>query len=421
MSNSCTAYRIARYGAPGIYEYPAFPQEKIDAGDDKFYFFHRKDTIDTSRKNISIPANEHLSMDDFLKKSKTTAFLIIRNDTILYEKYDHPGYRDKISTFFSVTKSITSLLVGIAVDEGYIKNVNDPVTEYITELKTCDPLFQKLTIEHLLNMQAGLRFNESYTNPFGSMAKLFYGTNQTAFIKKLKFDKKPGEEYNYNSVTTAILGMVLERAVGRSYAEYLEAKVWKPLGMEYGASVSLDDAKNRSAKTYQGINATAIDLAKIGRLYLNGGNWNGKQIVSKEWIERSIMPCPEEDHLGKNYYGYQYQWYSNKDSYGFYPDSIGRYRFNDSISAVRFAEQSAFKYWNIRKYANRDNSGYHWAVFAYLPQFYAEGILGQILEVDTERKIIIVRLGRKNWSGRYNPMWLAGRLVRNSPIVEKKW
>jgi CubicO group peptidase (beta-lactamase class C family) len=417
---SCTVYRTVRYLTPGIDEYNAFPQSTVKSGDSIFKFYSRKNTLDMGNIKLTIKNKEQISVNEYLRKSKTTAFLIIRNDTVLFEKYDQGYDRNVISTFFSVTKSITSLLVGIAVDEGYIKSVHDPVTDYIPELKNCDPHFRRLTVEHLLNMQAGLQFNESYSNPFAGMARLFYGQNQLGFIKKLKFNAEPGEKYSYNSATTAILGIALERAVGRSYAEYLEEKIWKPMGMEYDASVSLDDKKHHFAKSYQGLNATAIDLAKIGRLYLNGGNWNGKQIVSKAWIDKSIMPCPEENHIGRTYYGYQYQWYNDKYSYGYNVENTGMYRFNDSISAIRFAEESGFKYWNIRKYENNGKSGRHWVVFSYLPLFYAQGILGQTLTVDPEKKIIVVRLG-KDFPIDYNPMHLASRLMRNSPVVENKW
>jgi CubicO group peptidase (beta-lactamase class C family) len=409
-----------RYWTPGINEYKAFPQAKIETGENKFRFYRSEDTPDIGATKITVNNKETLTVDEYLAKTHTTAFLIIRNDTVLFEKY-YRGYDPSaISTFFSVTKSVTSLLTGIAVDEGYIKSVHDPVTDYIPELKNKDPHFRKLTVEHLLNMQAGLRFNESYSNPFSGMAKLFYGQNQLGFIENLKFAKEPGEEYSYNSATTAILGIVLEKAVGRPYSEYLEEKIWKPLGMEYEASVSLDDKKHRSAKAYCGLNATATDLAKIGRLYLNGGNWNGKQIVSKAWIDKCIVPAVTGIEEWKKYKNYQYQWYSD-DRNCYITDSTGAYRFTDSVSAKIFAEESAFKYYTVRKYEDK-KAGYYWAVCDLGPQFYAYGIISQILYVDPEKKFIMVRLGEKWATGRdYNAVKLANILMRKSPVLEKMW
>jgi len=418
--SSCTMYRAIRYWTPDIDEYNAFPQAKIQAGENNFHF---PVAIDSAIVKARIKVRNdtvRISVDEYLAKTATTAYLIIKNDTIVYEQY-YRGYdRSKISTFFSVTKSVTSLLVVIAVDEGYIKSVHDPVTDYIPELKKGDSRFQKLTIEHLLNMQAGLRFSESYTSPFKDMASLFYGRNQLGYLKKLKFQQDPGEKYNYNSATTAILGIVLERAINRSYAEYLEEKVWKPLGMEYNASMSLDDKKHRSAKSYYGLSATAVDLAKIGRLYMNGGNWDGKQIVSKEWVAKSTTPNVAENHIsGSKYKNYQYHWYS--DERGWYErDSTGAYRFNDSISALNFAKESGFNYYDVRKLKNKDTQGSHWVVIDFSPAFSAFGIMSQILYVDPEKKLIMVRLGEK-WYTDYNAVVLTRALTRQYPVVEKRW
>lgn len=425
LASSCIVYREIRYLKPEIDEYNAFPQAKIQSGEDKFHFPVAIDTVISRLRWTRIIKGDtvRISIDEYLAKSNTTAYLIIKNDTIIYEKY-YRGYdRSKISTFFSVTKSVTSLLVGIAVDEGYIKSVHDPVTDYVPEFKDGDPRFRQLTIEHLLNMRAGLRFTESYTHPFKGMARLFYGSNQLSFLKKLKFQYEPGEVYDYNSATTAILGIVLERAIKRPYAEYLEEKVWKPLGMEYDASMSLDDKKHRSAKSYQGLSATAIDLAKIGRLYMNGGNWNGVQIVSKEWVEKSITPNVAENHIsGKKYRDYQYHWYSDERDWYERDSTTGAYLFNDSISALRFAEESAFKYYDVRKLENRDIPGHHWVVADFSPTFYAFGIIDQILYVDPEKKIIMVRLGEK-WANDYKVFTVTNSLIRflKYPILEKRW
>jgi len=419
LTCSCTIFRSIRYWTPDIDEFNAFPQAIIQSGEEKFQFPVVLDSIIVYRR-VKDPVNDTIwvSIDKFLYRSSTTAYLIIRNDTIVFEQY-YRGYdRSKISTFFSVTKSVTSLLVGIAIDEGYIKSIQDSVIHYIPEFKKGDPRFKKLTIEHLLNMQAGLHFNENYSNPFNHMAQLFYGRNSLGSLKKLKFEHNPGERYEYNSATTAILGIVLERAVKRPYAEYLEEKVWKPLGMEYDASLSLDDKKHRVAKSYQGLSATAIDLAKIGRLYLNGGNWNGKQIVSKEWVERSITPNIEEGHIGIKYRGYQYQWYSDGRTVR---DSTGAYRFNDSISALRFAEESAGKYYKIWKREREDKSGRDWIVVNYPPQFYAFGVMGQVLYIDPEKKIIMVRLGEASYQAYNNVVNLMMALTQHYPILEEKW
>lgn len=392
--SSCTqTYRSIRYFTPDIDEFNAFPQEIIKSPEKK-YRFNKSDStahivLKTTNKDGVL--NQTL-LEDYLKTTSTTAFLIIKNDTIIFEKYYQGFKQSDITTLFSVTKSVTSLLIGIAIDEGYIKSVNDPVTNYLPELNDCDPNFKNLTIEHLLNFQAGFDFNESYVNPFAGMARLYYGNNQLKYLKKLKFKHNPGEVTDYNSATTAFLGLILESATHKSYAKYLEEKVWKPLGMQYDASISLDDKKHRSAKAYAGLNASAIDLAKIGRLYLNEGTWNGKQIVSKDWVVKSKTPMVEKNHIRTKYKGYQNQWYNK---YYMIRDSLGSYNFKDTSSALNYAKQLGLSYYNVLERKNKKSEPYY-NLYAYYPQFNALGILNQILFIDPERNIIMVRLG-KDW------------------------
>ncbi|MCX6303634.1 MAG: serine hydrolase [Bacteroidetes bacterium] len=314
ICQSCTViYREVKYGEPGIDAYKIFPYDTIKPGAAAFHFktgnlavldepiLHAEEV----KKIRTIEDSSAFTLDYFLKKTATTAFIVIRNDSVLFERY-YRGYdRAKISTIFSVSKSVTSLLVGLAVDDGYISSVRDPITRYIPELKEGDPRFEHLTVEDLLNMRSGLKFKESYSSPFSGMARHYYGTNQKGKIKKLKFETEPGLKFNYQSVCTALLGIAVENASGMPLARYLEEKIWIPLGMENGATWSLDDKRHRIAKAYGGLNTTVIDLAKIGRLYLHNGNWDGRQIVSAGWVKKSVVP---DEHSN----GYQYQWRTSR-------------------------------------------------------------------------------------------------------------
>ena len=307
---SCTSvYREIRYGEPGLDAYKIFPSDTVKPEGATFHFKEGNKAILNkpilNNEDVKRIRNLHdslpFTLDYFLKKTATTAFLVIRNDSILFERY-YRGYdRAKIATVFSISKSITSLLVGLAVDDGSISSVQNPITKYIPALKGRDPKFDHLTLEDLLNMRAGLKFNESYFNPLGLMARHYYGRNQLGKIKKLKFETEPGMKFEYQSVSTALLGIAVENATGISLSRYLQEKVWIPLGMENMASWSLDDKRHRIAKAYGGLNTTAIDLAKIGRLYLRHGNWEGKQIVSDDWVKKSTIPNEQSN-------GYQYQW-----------------------------------------------------------------------------------------------------------------
>jgi CubicO group peptidase (beta-lactamase class C family) len=366
------------YKYPDIDNYKQFPYTTVKHGDSTWLFEpgnpHIFDTLlvkGDSRTRDSV----YMPLDEFLKSTRTAAFVVIRNDSVLFENYYNGYERGQLMNVFSVSKSVTSLLIGLAVQDGYIKSVHDPVTNYIPELSGGDERFQRLTIEHLLNMRSGLKFNETYSSRLSKMAKLFYGKDQLGLIKKMKFAHEPGTVYEYQSVSTAILGIALEKATGKELGKYLEEKIWIPLGMEFDATWSLDDEKHRSAKAYQGLNITAIDLAKIGRLYLNGGKWNGKQIIHPEWIKKSITPNVNND-------GYQYQWYSS----AYWYNSEGKF-FPDTISAKEIVEKSEYKYYRFEKMKDQ------WRIIVYTDAFSAVGYLGQFLYVYPEKNLIMVRIG----------------------------
>ncbi|KXX70892.1 serine hydrolase [Flammeovirga sp. SJP92] len=377
LFTSCHFGRYVTRLNANITDHKFFTNTAIAKGEKSFHF-QEKPTAFTVNVN-----EDRMSLDERLKETATVSFLVIHKDTILFENY-YKGYKEgDISNIFSASKSVTSLLVGIAIDEGKIKSVKDPVVNYIPELKDGDPNFQKLTVEDLLEMRSGLRFKEAYLNPFAHIARLYYGKNQLKQFKKLKFDYEPGEVHDYQSISTAILGMVVERATHMELGKYLEQKVWQPMGMEYDASWSVDDNKNRSAKGFCCLNTNARDLAKIGRLYLNNGTWEGQQIVSKEWVLRSKTVNMDNDC-------YQYQWYtqSGRD----YEDKNGN-AYTDSLSAVNGAIENNYKNYYVER---KPKSVNEWRVNYCTDNFYAVGILGQILYVNPENEIIMVRLGEKS-------------------------
>ncbi|WP_237276681.1 serine hydrolase domain-containing protein [Tenacibaculum ovolyticum] len=311
---SCHIGRMIRYYKADIDDHKIFPYTEVNKGEEIFYFKDGTNSELANRiNNISVTkGDENYFINDFLKnKTETTSFLVIKNDTILFEKY-YEGYkRDSISNIFSVSKSVTSLLMGIAIDEGLIKDVNDPITKYIPELSIANKTFDKLTIKHLLNMRSGLKFSESYRSPFDEVSKLYYGTNQIKQISKLEFIHVPGTYHDYQSVCTTLLGIAIERVTKEELGKYLEKKIWKPLQMENNATWSIDDKTRKNTKAFCCLNTTAIDLAKIARLIMNGGRFKGKQIVSEKWINKLTKGNKENDC-------YQYQWYSYECSEDYY-------------------------------------------------------------------------------------------------------
>ncbi len=344
----CKVGRFFIYNFADIKDYKKFPSREIRNDSASFVFYDGKDGV--SPKNVT-DEGEELGFNDYLQKNKTVAFLIIQNDSIKYEKY-FDGYDEtSIVPSFSMAKAILSILIGCAIDDGLIKSTEEPVTNYIPELK--ENGFDKVTILHLLQMTSGLKFNEGYFNPFGEVATFYYGTNLRRAISKSKLKEGPGTHFDYVSGNPQILGLILERALkDKTISEYFQEKLWIPLGMEYDASWSIDRKKDGLEKTFCCVNARARDFAKIGRLFLNKGDWNGEQIVSESWVSVST----KVDTTAGSVWYYQYQWWL--------PSLDG--------------------------------------------DFMAEGILGQFIYVNPTKNLIIVRLGKKHgdvdWAGLFVKM-----------------
>lgn len=369
----------------------------------RFTFYEGNQDIDQQIANISYKPYgnkkvDESTIDKFLdKETKTTAFLVIRNDSILYERYWHKFSQSRQHTSFSIAKSFTSALTGIAIQEGFIKSVHDPVTTYIPELREVEGYWNELTVEHLLNMRSGISFDEEdYVRPFSDIASLYNSKNVLKNITKAKFVCKPNTCKYYSSLDTQILGLIIERATKVGLYDYLETKIWKPLGMEYEASWSLDSKKNQNTKAFCCIQATARDFAKFGRLYLNGGNWNGTQIIDEEWVNHSVIPDGANNC-------YQYQWYSGNNWAMRYLNEEGKYDvkiFQDSLSAAKeIRHESQFV-----SRAFRDPN--KWLIKNCGPDFYALGIFGQEIYVQPEKNIIFVRLGQR-WDTNYSNIFNA--------------
>ncbi|MDP8974593.1 MAG: beta-lactamase family protein [Actinomycetota bacterium] len=244
-------------------------------------------------------------LERFLEDTDTTAFLVVRDDALLYEGYFNGHDRRSTQTSFSVAKSFVSALVGIAIQEGHIGSVDDPITEYIPELEGQG--MDKVTIRHLLTMSSGLKYSGEGGGggPFGDDAKTYYDPNLRELALTVEPEVEPGTRWEYNNYHPLLLGMVLERATDRPVATYLSQKVWRPLGMEADGSWSLDSEASGFEKMESGINGRAIDFAKFGRLYLNRGKWSGEQVVPEAWVEQSTRVDAASDPADF----YQYFWW----------------------------------------------------------------------------------------------------------------
>lgn len=275
-----------------------------------------------------------LGFEEFLEATNTTSFIVIKDDTILYEGYFNGYSRDSIVTSFSMAKSFTSALIGIAIEEGAIGSVNDPVITYLPELRGRG--LDDLTIRHLLTMSSGIRYvHDDAVSPLQDLTQftddgLSYSyPNLRSQVLRLQPDGEPvGTYFNYNNYYPQLLGMILERTTHRSPAEYLQEKIWRPLGMEYPASWSLDSEASGFELMTAGINGRAIDFAKFGRLFLNDGAWNDEQIIPAAWVVESTAPDPYDrrpwrSERSENVWPeqggyYKYLWWGRRNPDGSY-------------------------------------------------------------------------------------------------------
>lgn len=353
MLSACHGGRYFLYNVPDLRDYRKFAARPIARGNAAPFRFN--DAV--GRRHLRLPPHlRRPGLDRFLRRTGTVAFLVIRHDTLFIERYYH-GYADSsVVPSFSVAKGVVAALVGIAVAEGYIRSVHDPIARYVPELDSAR--LGAVSIEHLLNMRSGVAFREDYWNPLGDVARYYYGRRLTRYVRRLRAAEAPDQRLAYQSANTQLLGMLVARATGRPLAHYAQEKLWRPLGMEYDASWSLD-RPDGTEKAFCCLNARARDFAKIGRLYRRRGEWQGRQIVPREWVEESTVDSAER---ARNAYRDSYHWRHRVD---YRPPLAGETPSDKRGMPVP------------------------------IPDFFAEGILGQFVYVYPAKDIIIVRLGRR--------------------------
>lgn len=252
-------------------------------------------------------SQDHL---DSIVENKSLAFLVIQNDSIIYEQYWR-GYSDSsLSGSFSMAKSVVSLLMGIAIEEGKVKSIEDFISDYIPEFKRKGT--DTIRIKDILTMSGGFDWTESYMNIFGKTADIYYGDRVQKVVGNLKAAYPPGTEYYYSSAETQMIGWVIENAYGKTIPELFSEKIWSKIGAEHDALWSLDK-ESGVAKTFCCINSNARDFARLGKLVLQKGMWDSTQIVPADYIKSATNPATwlkDRDGNTLDYYGYQF-WIMN--------------------------------------------------------------------------------------------------------------
>lgn len=314
---------------PDIAERDIFPNRRLKTADPRSWPQH------------SSFGDLQLSKEDrnYLDSLRTASLLVVHRDSLLFERYWEGFDKDSVSNSFSVAKSIVNVLTGIALKEGRIDSLDERVADYL-------PSFQegkrsKIRIRDLMSMRSGLNWEESGADPFSHNARAYYGDDLKGLIKELKGVEEPGTRFDYQSGNTLILGSLLREATGSSLTEYAEHKLWRPLGAVHSAFWNLDRKKGME-KAFCCFYAIPRDLARIGKLYIQKGSWNGEQLLDPSYVSSSVSP------------------------------------------SGRIGEKSPFygHFWWLKRYDGKK-------------VFYARGILGQYIIIVPEQDLIIVRTGRE--------------------------
>lgn len=309
--------RSIRYNVPNVTDHKLWDERRVPRAGPVFAF-------QDGRARGILPIEDWglegwykpgMTYADYFKKTGTVSFLVMRNDTILYEFYD-PAFSDSSRfNIFSVTKAYVSTLTGIAIKEGYIKSVEQSIGDFLpwcTDSSIC-----KVKIKHLLQMTSGIASSEGYLNPWATSTKLYYGPQTNKLVHDLHVKHPPGQRFFYQNINTQLLAMILRRATGRPVAQYLSEKLWQPLGMEADAGWSLSEGTD-DEKAFCCLNARTRDFARFGLLILNEGNWQGKQLVPQEWV-RSI---PKYDTTDGGTNRYHLNWYLTPEREDFWAEGL---------------------------------------------------------------------------------------------------
>jgi CubicO group peptidase (beta-lactamase class C family) len=292
-------YRYFVWGAqrvvsPRSDDYLRYGFHTIDKSPAAFHFARgNRDLIPATVEYADGEVVKRVALDELLRTTRTHAFIVVRDNQLLSEDYFNGFARDSLCTAWSLSKSVTSALVGIAIAEGHIKSLDDPIVNYLPELK--DRGFGAITIRNLLTMGSGIQYRISFFPWDEFVLAGYYPDIRKLLLSDLKIMEPPGQSFHYNNFNAELIGMILERTTHRQPSQYLEDKIWKPIGMEFPATWSIDSDADGFELTPILLNARAIDLAKFARLYLDGGNWDGNQIIPVQWVLDSTTP-DRNDH-----------------------------------------------------------------------------------------------------------------------------
>ena len=355
LGDTTLEQRVGYWHDADVLDWALFPARELHASPVPFRFPSGsragRDSVRARLERLTYaPGHQVLDLSRFLTRVGTQAFIVIRNDTVQYERYFNGFGPDSMMTSFSVAKSIASTLAGIAIAQGRIHGLGDPITDYLPELERRDTLFRRITVGDLMHMASGLRYVEGDgPTPHDNDVTYLAPDMRHAALTRTDIVGLPGVRWHYNNYNPLLLGMILERVTGKSPTAQLQDELWTPLGMQYDGSWSLDSRADRFEKMESGVNGRAMDFARFGALFLHRGVWRGRQLVPAAWVDEATQPAADPP----GFYGDDPFW--SDHYYGMF-------------------------WWGSRRSGGRSD-------------FYALGNKGEFIYVSPQKNLVIVRTG----------------------------
>lgn len=311
--SSCLPFHAFVYMVPDQKDIKRFKHAEVKHADTAYEFSkaEKNKSIYVTNWTYKYPLSR-LSLDQFLQKQQCYHFMVVKNDSIVFEYNDKKINEYQPSPTFSIAKSFLSASVGIAITQGHIGSINDLVKEYLPELNY-HKNFDQLTINHLLNQESGIKENVnhlSHTN-YGKIEKV---------LPKIEFKDEPGKILEYVNTNYTLLGLLVERATKKDLYQYFSENIWSKIGT-CDSTVWGYDYRTHHTRAFSFFGGSTRDYAKFGRLYLNKGMWEGKQIIDSNWVKTSTS---QVNALGSNV-GYNNSWFIGEKEFGDYM-SVGMYR-----------------------------------------------------------------------------------------------
>jgi CubicO group peptidase (beta-lactamase class C family) len=358
--------RYAIFRQPTNQDDSRMPQRLLSASPQPFTFAPAPHPVPLEELAVQTGSNGPMvALPRLLADTGTTALVVLHQGRLAWEHYPNDGSRNRANRCFSVTKSYASALVGMAIREGAIRSVEEPIGQWIPGLR--DARVRELTIAHLLEMRSGIRFEEGIF-PWDDEPQTYYANDLRQRLLNCVVKDPVGRFFHYNDWHPQLISLILERATGKRVTKWLQDQLWNPLGAEFPASMMVDRDDDHGLEHLEsGLTATAIDLAKFGQFYLQEGIWQGKRLLPEGWVRDTTSP------LGTRTDAEWFAYYRKRP--------WGRFLASGRVYYKRM-------WWGVRL----DEKRY---------DYFAMGVLGEHVYVSPDTRTVIVRL-----SDRFPPgMW----------------